>query len=77
MLTKATVQNPYNPPNSYQAIPAIFINQKMYGKSTNDDPVNNINVVRNKRIQEKIAKQNKEVITHSNQSKRNNFVTAS
>ena len=41
LLEKALVVDPYRAPNSQQCIPSVFINQKLYGKATKDDPVNN------------------------------------
>lgn len=46
LLEKAVVNDPYKAPNSYQCVPTVFINQKLYGKATEDDPINNINVVK-------------------------------
>lgn len=46
LLEKAIIHNPFKSPNTYQSVPAVFINQKLYGKATQDDPVNNIELVR-------------------------------
>ena len=46
LLEKAVVRDPYKAPNCQQPVPHVFINQKLYGKSTLDDPANNIDLAR-------------------------------
>ena len=38
MLEKAVVKDSHWPMNSEQALPFIFVNHKLYGMSTEDDP---------------------------------------
>ena len=45
LLEKVIISDPYKAPNSQQSIPTTFINQKLYGKGTKDDPVNNMKLV--------------------------------
>ena len=40
LLEKAVIKDPYKPINAEQALPVIFVNQKLYGKATEDDPAN-------------------------------------
>ena len=40
LLEKAVIKDPYRPLNGEQALPVIFVNQKLYGKATEDDPAN-------------------------------------
>ena len=49
LLEKAVINDPYKSPNTYQCVPLVFGNQKLYGKRTEDDPINNINVVKHMR----------------------------
>ena len=46
LLEKAIIRDPYKAPNSQQPVPQVFINQKLYGKATRDDPANNIDLAR-------------------------------
>lgn len=46
MLEEVVIRDPYKALNSQQNLPSTFINQKLYGKGTKDDPVNNINLVK-------------------------------
>ena len=39
LLEKAVIREPYFPLNKDQNMPGIFVNTKLYGKSTEDDPV--------------------------------------
>ena len=47
LLEKAVVTDPYRAPNAYVNIPTVFVNQKLYGKATHDDPVNSMKLVKN------------------------------
>ena len=49
LLEKAVIADPYIAPNSRQCIPKVFVNRKLYGQSTADDPVNNIALVKQAR----------------------------
>lgn len=40
LLEKAVIKDPFRPLNAEQALPVIFVNQKLYGKATEDDPAN-------------------------------------
>ena len=48
-LEKTVIRDPYLAPNSQQCIPTVFINQKLYGKATHEDPINNIELVKKMR----------------------------
>ena len=46
LLEKAVIANPYKAPNSQQCVPSVFVNTKLYGKATQDDPANNLNLLK-------------------------------
>ena len=46
MLEKATVIDSHIAPNSRMPIPQVFVNRKIYGKATKDDPANNIELAK-------------------------------